>query len=84
METQKVAITIPADLLSMIDAASSRQKISRSRFISRLLSEKMAAEQARELQQAYDEVFADPQVQKEQLETAALYEKTGDERGQQW
>ena len=84
MERQKIAITIPADLLAAIDAASSRRKVSRSRFISLLLLEKMEEERARDLRQAYDTVFSDPQIQKEQIETAAFFEALGDEGGQQW
>jgi metal-responsive CopG/Arc/MetJ family transcriptional regulator len=84
MQTQKVAITIPSDLLALIDATSNREKISRSRLISRLLAEKVAEQQARFLKQAYDGVFADPQIQREQIETAAAFEALGNEAGQQW
>lgn len=84
MGAQKVAITIPEEVLAMVDAASRRHKMSRSRLISRVLAEKMAEEQAIALKDAYDEVFSDPQVRKEQSETAAALESVGDDRGQEW
>jgi len=84
METQKLAITIPSDLLARIDATSNREKISRSRLISRMLAEKLSEQQARFLKQAYDEVFSDPQVQREQIETASVFAALGNKAGQQW
>ena len=44
----------------------------------------MEEERARDLRQAYDTVFSDPQIQKEQIETAAFFEALGDEGGQHW
>ena len=59
MRTEKVAITIPSDLVSMIDDIRRKRGVSRSKFITLLLREKIIDEQAREIWDAYDRVFSD-------------------------
>jgi hypothetical protein len=41
-------------------------------------------EQANEIREAYDRVFSDDSVVKEQLDTAAWFEGSGKEEGQEW
>jgi metal-responsive CopG/Arc/MetJ family transcriptional regulator len=84
MRTEKVAITIPSDLISVIDDIRNRRGISRSKFITLLLRQKISDEQEREVREAYDRVFSDESVAKEQLETAAWLEGSGREEGQEW
>ena len=84
MNTQKVAITIPADLVNMIDQVSKKRGISRSRYISIVLREKMRDERDKQLKEAYDRVFSDESVRKEQLETALWFESAGNKVGQEW
>jgi len=84
MNTQKVAITIPSDLVVMIDAISKQRKVSRSRFISTVLREKLMEERNRHLKDAYDSVFSDKAIIKEQLETARWFEGSGNKVGQEW
>ena len=74
MHTEKVAITIPSDLISVIDDIRSTQGVSRSKFITLLLREKIMDEQAREIREAYDGVFSDESIVQEQLEAAACLE----------
>ena len=84
MNTQKVAITIPSDLVVMIDAISRQRKVSRSRFISTVLREKLIEERNRHLKDVYDSVFSDKAIIKEQLETAKWLEGSGNKVGQEW
>jgi len=84
MNTQKVAITIPSDLVVMIDAISRQRKVSRSRFISTVLLEKLIEERNRHLKDVYDSVFSDKAIIKEQLETARWLEGSGNKVGQEW
>jgi len=84
MNTQKVAITIPEDLIKEIDLISKTKGVSRSRYIASALGAKVADEKRELLKQAYDRVFSDDDVQKEQLETAKWFESTGSEGGQEW
>ncbi len=84
MHTQKIAITIPMDLVLMIDAISKQQGISRSRLISDALREKMMKEKDRSIKEAYDRIFSDESVCKEQLDTTAGFESFGQIEGQEW
>lgn len=84
MNTQKVAITIPKKIVMMIDMISKKQGISRSRYISSVLREKLADEQERIIKEAYDRVFSDAEIRKEQLETVNWFEESGHVEGQEW
>ena len=84
MNTQKVAITIPKKIVTMIDIISKQKGISRSRYISSVLNEKLANEQERSMKEVYDRVFSDAEIRKEQLETTSWFETSGDVEGQEW
>ncbi len=49
MNTQKIAISMPADLVAMIDIISKQKGMSRSRFISTVLHEKVLNEKERQI-----------------------------------
>jgi len=84
MTTQKVAISIPKDLIKDIDLIIKNKGLSRSRYIASALSEKVADEKKELLKQAYDRVFSDEKMQKEQRDTAKLFKDAGREEGQEW
>ena len=84
MHTQKVAITIPKGLVTMIDDISKKQGLSRSKFISMVLREKIEAERNRHIKDAYDRTFSDESIRKEQLDGAGWFEGLGTEAGQEW
>ena len=84
MNTQKVAITIPKNILIMIDKISQSKGISRSKLIASMLEQKLADEKAVYLKNTYDAIFDDDSVKKEQRSTAQWFEKTGNEGGQEW
>ena len=84
MHTKKVAITIPEGLVTMIDAISKKQGLSRSKFISTVLMEKIEAERKRYVKDTYDSVFSDESIKKEQLDSARWFEGLGTEAGQEW
>jgi metal-responsive CopG/Arc/MetJ family transcriptional regulator len=68
MTTQKVAITIPMDILSKIDTISRKLGLSRSKYISMLLNEKLSEVIEIQLKESYDRVFSDDAVKQEQVE----------------
>jgi metal-responsive CopG/Arc/MetJ family transcriptional regulator len=74
MNTRKVTIAIPVDLVNLIDEVSKKRGISRSQYISSVLREKMRDEKGKQLKEAYDRVFSDESVRKEQLETALWFD----------
>ena len=84
MNTQKVAITIPAELLTTIDDMSKKKGISRSRFISNILREKVLDEKEKQIKASYDRVFSDELILREQIETATWLEGSGNKEGQEW
>jgi len=84
MNTQKVAITIPAELVAMIDNISKQKGMSRSKYISTVLREKVLNEKERQIKDAYNRVFSDELIRKEQLETAMWFEGSGSKEGQEW
>ena len=84
MNTQKVAITIPKELVIMIDMISKQHGVSRSRYISSVLREKLADERERRIREAYDMVFSDAEIGKEQLKSVNWFEGTGRTEGQEW
>lgn len=84
MHTQKVAITIPKELVTMIDDISKKKGLSRSKFISTVLREKLISQRNRHIKDAYDLTFSDESIRKEQLSCAKWFEGLGTEEGQEW
>lgn len=84
MHTQKVAITIPKELVMMIDDISQKKGVSRSKFISEVLRERLILERNRQIKEAYDQAFSDESIRKEQEITTHWFEGLGMEEGQEW
>ena len=84
MHTKKVAITVPKHILVTIDKMSQAKGVSRSKLISSILEQKIIEEKAVYIKSAYDNVFEDASIIKEQQSTASWLEKTGNEGGQEW
>ena len=84
MNTIKVAITIPKNLVAAIDMLSKQSKLSRSRFITDVLQEKVLREKEKMIKDAYDRVFSDDDIQKEQLEITRWLDGYDVSEGQEW
>jgi len=84
MNTQKIAITVPSELLDIIDKTTAQRSISRSKFISLVLREKLQEERSRHLKSEYDRVFSDKAICDEQLKTAVWLDGAGSKEGQAW
>ena len=84
MNTRKVAITIPTDLVVIIDDISRQLGLSRSKYISTVLREKVFSEKERQISESYNRIFSDDSIQKEQLQTAIWFDGTGNQGGQEW
>ena len=82
--TQKIAISMPADLVEMIDIISKKKGMSRSRFISIVLHEKVLNEKERQIKEVYNRVFSDDSIKKEQLETSLWFDGAGNKEGLEW
>jgi metal-responsive CopG/Arc/MetJ family transcriptional regulator len=84
MHTQKIAITMPTDLIAVIDEISRLKGMSRSGFISAVLKEKIALEKEKQVKNEYDRIFSDETIQEEQLEWTRWFEQTGSREGREW
>jgi len=84
MHTKKVAITIPNNILIMIDNISQAKGVSRSKLIATMLEKKLVEEKAAYLKSAYDSVFEDDAIRDEQRSTALWFDNTGNDGGQEW
>ena len=84
MNTQKIAISMPADLVAMIDVISKQNGMSRSRFISTVLHEKVLSEKEKQIKEVYNRVFSDDSIKKEQLETSLWFHGAGNKEGLEW
>ena len=84
MNTQKVAITMPTDLVKVVDEVSRKKGISRSKYISVVLRERLISDRENQVKEAYNRVFSDTSIQKEQLETALWFDRAGGKEGQEW
>jgi metal-responsive CopG/Arc/MetJ family transcriptional regulator len=84
MQTQKIAITVPKDIIAQLDSISQGRGLSRSRIISDLLRSSLAEERSKKLQDAYNRIFADKKIRDEQIETSRWFEKTESGDGQEW
>jgi hypothetical protein len=84
MNTQKIAITVPSDIIDIIDKITVQRSMSRSKYISLLLREKLQEERNSYLKNEYDRVFSDNAICDEQLKIARWLEGAGSKEGQEW
>ncbi len=84
MNTQKVAITVPKDLIMMVDDISKKKGLSRSKFISLIIKEKILSERDKKIKAVYNSVFSDKSIRQEQQNTANWFDGAGSEKGQEW
>jgi len=84
MNTKKIAITVPKDLVMTIDLLSIESGVSRSKFITDILKEKISKDKNDKIKAAFDRVFSDETIAEEQLTTAREFESSGKEEGQEW
>jgi len=84
MNTQKVAITVPMEIIALVDMISRQKGMSRSKYISTVLREKIAEERNRTVKEAYDRLFKDDEIRKEQAATSKWFEGSGTDEGQEW
>ena len=84
MTTIKIAISMPKELVKEVDAVRKEEDISRSGYITKLVRRAVRDERKEKLKAAYDRVFSDPKIVKEQKETALFFDNSGKDKGQQW
>ena len=81
-ETTKTAISIRKPLLEEVETAASKLQVSRSRFISDAIEEYLRQQEARDLFDSINEVYADGMTKDEKelvRDMALLHEETWDD-----
>jgi len=77
MPLRKTAIAIPDDLLSAVDRAADSRGESRNRFVTRVLLEAVRARRDAEVTERLNQLFADPELAREQARTADELDAVG-------
>jgi metal-responsive CopG/Arc/MetJ family transcriptional regulator len=72
---RKIAISVPEHVLAQVDAAAAERGENRSRFITEMLVLLARARTDREISRRVNAVFADPEVAREQVQTARASSK---------
>ena len=84
MKTSKVAISIPTNLLQLIDKLADELKMSRSSILSEGASLIAKHYERIAIAKQYDEVFSDPEVQKEQLKITKAFLSISPLKNKKW
>ena len=73
MAARKFAISVPEEVMHQVDQAARRHGVTRSRFIGSVLARVARARSDAEVSRAIDEIFSDPEITREQAETAHAF-----------
>ena len=77
MRLRKIEIAVPTDLLLEVDRTAQLRGESRGRFITRVLQEYVHARRDVEVTRRLDELFAEPDVVRQQIRGAAELDAVG-------
>jgi hypothetical protein len=81
---RKFAISVPENVMRQVDRAAKRRRMTRSGFISRVLASVARAQTDAEISRKVDELFSDPEVAREQVETARTFRRSAPTAGAGW
>jgi hypothetical protein len=84
MAARKIAISVPEDVLRLVDRAARDRGMTRSGFISKALGRIARARRDAEVTRRLDELFADPEMAREQVQTARSFQRARSARGTEW
>jgi len=84
MAARKFAISVPEDVMRHVDRAAARRGVTRSRFIADLLARVARARTDAEISRRVDALFSDPEVAREQAQTARAFRRTAPRAGTEW
>lgn len=84
MAAKKIAISLPPQTLKQIDQAARETGESRSGFITRICVLAATARSDREIRRKINQLFADPKIAREQVETSEALLRAGHAAGTEW
>ncbi len=77
MPLRKTAIALPPELLMELDRMARIRRESRNRFITQLLEEAVRVRRDAEVTRRLDQLFADPELRREQVRGAVALDVVG-------
>jgi hypothetical protein len=84
MPARKLAISVPEEVIREVDRAAKRRGMTRSGFITGVLSDVARARTDAEISRRVNALFADPDIAREQVETAKKFRRIAPRRGAEW
>lgn len=84
MAVRKIAISVPEDVMEVVDRAAARRHTTRSAYISEILRRVASARTDAEITRRIDAVFSDRDVARAQVETAAAFATAEPGAGWEW
>jgi hypothetical protein len=84
MAARKFAISIPESVMRHVDQAARRRGMTRSGFIATVLARVAGARTDVEISRRVNAFFADPEIAREQLETARAFRRAAPTAGTEW
>jgi metal-responsive CopG/Arc/MetJ family transcriptional regulator len=84
MAAKKIAISLPPQTLKQIDRAARETGESRSGFIARICMLAATAKSDREIRRKINQLFADPEIVREQVEDTEAMLRAGHSAGTEW
>ncbi len=84
MPATKFAISVPTEVMQVVDRAARERGITRSRFISEVLRRVARAKNDSEISRRIDQALSDPDLVAEQRSTAAAYRRIQPPQGTEW
>jgi hypothetical protein len=81
---RKLAISVPEEVIREVDHAAKRCGMTRSGFITDILSRVARARTDAEISRRVNDLFSDPEIAREQLETAKGFRRITPSRGVEW
>ena len=84
MAARKFAISVPEQVMGEVDEAAAERGWTRSRFISHVLRIAARAQSDAAITRKVNALFADPELAREQRETAEAFAKVRTSAGTKW
>ncbi len=81
---RKIAISVPEGVLREVDRAARARGMTRSGFISSALARIARARRDAEITRRIDEILADPEIPRDQVETARAFQRARSASGTEW
>lgn len=84
MAARKIAISVPEEVIHQVDHAARRHGMTRSAFIAHVLGRVARARTDAEISRRVNELFSDPEIAREQVETAKAFRRVAPTHGAEW